>query len=416
MTAGPTSRPGGIASPRTTRLSLPGTSSLVRPGLSRRSFLSAMGMGGAAAFLAACSTPGIGVGSWNPVRDTSATEMTVTWSNWPFYIDIDATDSSVRPTLVAFTEATGIDVTYIEDVNDNDEYFAKIQPQITGGQAIAADTFVVTDWMAAKLIRLGFVQEFDYANMPNASANLDLTLKDISYDPGRKKSLTWQSGLAGIACNPDAFGGLEVTSMDQMLTDPALRGKVTCLTEMRDTVGLTMLDMGYDIEDFTFEQFDRAIAKLQTAVDSGQIRRFTGNDYGADLAVGNVIACVGWTGDVISLQADSPNLQLVVPDAGCTLWSDNFVIPIRTPHKANAEKLIDWYFQPAIAAAAADYIAFISPVVGVKDAMAELDPELLQDPLIFPDDATLAKAKVFMALTEEEENRCNRAFATLTGA
>ena len=162
--------------------------------------------------------------------------------------------------------------------------------------------------------------------------------------------------------------------MDQMLTDQRLRGKVTCLTEMRDTVGLTMLDMGYDIEDFTFEQFDKAIAKLQTAVDSGQIRRFTGNDYGADLAAGNVIACVGWTGDVISLQADSPNLQLVVPDAGCTLWSDNFVIPIRTPHKANAEKLIDWYFQPEIAAEAADYIAYISPVVGVREAMAELDP------------------------------------------
>ena len=375
-----------------------------------------MGMGGAAAFLAACSTPGIGVANWTPVADTSAADMHVTWSNWPFYIDIDEENSSDRPTLDAFTVATGISVDYTEDVNDNDEYFAKVQPQITGGQTIAADTFVVTDWMAAKLIRLGFLQDLNYDNMPNVAANLEPKLKDISFDPGRKQSITWQSGLAGIACNPAAFGGREITTMDQMLTDRSLAGKVTCLTEMRDTVGLTLLDLGYDPADFTMEQFDKAIAKLQTAVDSGQIRRFTGNDYGADLAAGNVIACVGWTGDVVSLQADNPELTFVVPDAGCTLWSDNFVIPIRTPHKTNAEKLIDWYYQPEIAAAAADYIAYISPVVGVKDAMADLDPEILEDPLIFPDDDTLAKAFVFMGLTEEQENRCNRAFARLTGA
>ena len=372
-------------------------------------------MGGAAALLSACSTKGIGIKSYTPVADVSDTDNSVTWSNWPFYIDVDPDDATKRPTLEAFTAATGIEVNYIEDVNDNDEYFAKIQPQLSGGQAIAADAFVVTDWMVAKLIRLGFVQELNYDNMPNAKANLEPALQQISYDPGRKKSITWQSGLAGIACNPAAFGGNQVTSMDQLLTDKSLAGRVTCLTEWRDTVGLTMLDMGYDIADFTMEQFDKAIARLQTAVDANQIRRFTGNDYGKDLAAGNVIACVGWTGDVVTLQGDNPDLQFVVPDAGCTLWSDNFVIPIRTTHKTNAEKLIDWYFTPDIAAQAADAIAFISPVVGVKDVMADLDPEVLSDPLIFPDDATLAQAKVFKGLTEDEENRCNRAFARLTG-
>ena len=202
-----------------------------RPGISRRSFLSAMGMGSAAAFLAACSTKGIGVGAIETVPDRSATDNSVIWSNWPFYIDIDEEDTSKRPTIDAFTEATGIAVTYLEDVNDNDEYFAKIQPQITGGQAISADLFVVTDWMVAKLIRLGFLQDFNYDNMPNAKANLQPDLQQISYDPGRKKSITWQSGLAGIACNPAAFGGSEVTSMDQLLTDKSLAGKVTCLTE-----------------------------------------------------------------------------------------------------------------------------------------------------------------------------------------
>ncbi|RIJ78861.1 spermidine/putrescine ABC transporter substrate-binding protein [Nakamurella silvestris] len=384
-----------------------------RASISRRSFVRGSSAVGLAALLAACSTKGIGITGYEPVQDRSDIDKKLTWSNWPFYLDVDE-ETGTRPSLDAFEEATGISVDYIEDVNDNDEYFAKIQPQLTGGQAIAADLFVVTDWMVAKLIRLGFVQEFDKANIPNAK-NIDPQLENIGYDPGRKYSLTWQSGLAGIACNP-AVKGIEVTSMDQLLTDPALRGKVTCLLEMRDTVGLTLLDLGYDPADFTFEQFDKAIAKLQAAVDSGQIRRFTGNDYGADLAAGNVAACVAWTGDVVTLQADSPDLQFNVPDAGCTIWSDNFVIPVYTPHKTNAEKLINWYYQPDMAALAADYINFISPVVGVREAMKELDPELLEDPLVFPDEATLAKASSFMSLTEEEENRCNRAFAKLTGA
>ncbi len=372
-------------------------------------------MVGAAAALSACSVPGIKVTDYQPGPDMSDSDKTVNWSNWPFYIDVAEEGSTDPTTLEQFTEKTGIQVNYTEDVNDNDEYFAKIQPQLTGGQAIAADVFCVTDWMVGKLIRLGFCEPLDHANIPNLK-NLRADLRDVSYDPGRKYSVTWQSGLAGIAVNPATLGGKKVTSMGQLLKDRDLRGKVTCLTEMRDTVGLTMMELGFDPADFTEDQFDQAIAMLQEAVDSGQIRRFTGNDYGADLVQGNVVACVGWTGDVVSLQADTPELEFIVPDAGCTIWSDNYVIPIRTPRKKNAETLINFYFQPEIAALAEDYINYISPVDGTAEAMEELDPELLENPLVFPTQETLDKAKVFKGLTEEEENRCNRAFAKLTGA
>ncbi|WP_375423295.1 spermidine/putrescine ABC transporter substrate-binding protein [uncultured Friedmanniella sp.] len=387
--------------------------------VSRRSFLRGAGLAGAGlaagATLSGCGIPGIKVADYTPVKDTSASDKTLNWSNWPFYIDVAEDGSKDPTTLELFTKKTGIKVAYTEDVNDNDEYFAKIQPQLTGGQAIAADLFVVTDWMVGKLIRLGFLTELDHAQMPNLK-NLREDLRNVSYDPGRKYSVTWQSGLAGIAVNPAATGGRKITSMDQLLTDPALRGKVTLLTEMRDTVGLTMMDLGYDCSDFTFAQFDAAIAKLQTAVDSGQIRRFTGNDYGSDLAQGNVAACVGWTGDVVSLQADTPDLGFVVPDAGCTIWSDNFVAPIRSTRKKNAETLINFYYDPEIAAQSEDYINYITPVDGTAKVMEDYDPDLLANPLVFPDDKTLAKAQVFMGLTEEEENRCNRAFAKLTGA
>lgn len=386
-----------------------------RAGFDRRTFLRGAGLTGSAAFLAACGIPGIRVTGYEPAADLSDTDKTVNWANWPFYIDVAEDGSSDPTTLEKFTKSTGIQVTYTEDVNDNDEYFAKIQPQLSGGQAIAADTFVVTDWMVGKLIRLGFLEELDHSNIPNLK-NLRTDLDKVGYDPGRKYSVTWQSGLAGIAVNPAATGGKEVTSMDQLLTDPALRGKVTLLTEMRDTVGLTLLDIGYDPSDFTMDQFDQAIAKLQKSVDSGQIRRFTGNDYGADLVQGNVAACAAWTGDVVSLQADTPDLVFNLPDAGGTLWSDNYVIPIRTPHKKNAERLINFYYDPEIAAQVEDYVNYISPVVGTDTVMKELDPDLLENELVFPSAEALSKTRVFMGLTEEEENRCNRAFAKLTGA
>ncbi len=359
--------------------------------------------------------PGIKVEGYQPVPDLSDADPRVNWANWPFYIDVAEDGSEDPTTLQLFTEKTGIDVTYTEDVNDNDEYFAKTQPQLTGGQAISADTFVVTDWMVGKLMRLGFVVPLDHANIPNIK-NLRADLREVSYDPGRKYSLTWQSGLGGIAINPATLGGRRVTSMGQLLTDRDLRGKVTCLTEMRDTVGLTMLELGTDPADFTMAEFDKAIEMLQDAVDSGQIRRFTGNDYGADLVQGNVAACVGWTGDVVSLQEDTPDLEFIVPDAGCTLWSDNFVIPIRSPRKKNAETLMNFYFDPDIAAQAAAYIYYISPVDGVAKAMEDIDPDVIENPLVFPTEDTLAKAKVFKGLTEDEENYCNRAFAKLTGA
>ena len=387
----------------------------LRGGLSRRSLLRGAGMAGAAALLSACSIPSVRVTGYVPVADTSGKDKTLNWSNWPFYIDVAEDGSDEPTTLEKFEKETGIKVTYTEDVNDNDSYFAKIQPQLSGGQTIGADLFVVTDWMAAKMIRLGFAVELDHSKMPNLK-NLRADLREVDFDPGRKFSVTWQSGMAGIAVNPDATGGRDVTSIDQLLTDRSLRGKVTLLSEMRDTVGITLTDMGYDATNFTMDQFDKAIAKLQAAVDAGQIRKFTGNDYGADLVAGNVAACVAWSGDIVSLRADNESLTFKIPDAGGTLWSDNFLVPIRSPHKTNAEELINFYYQPDIAAQAEDFINYVSPVDGTKEAMQELDPDLVSDELIFPTDETLARCHVFMALDDEQENRCNRAFAKLTGA
>ena len=405
-----------------------------RAALSRRNMLRGAGLAGAAAFLSACgikgTTQGSGGSSTNSssvsssssgttsasagATDVSDTDKVVTWSSWPEYLDVDPKDANKHPSIDEFEKATGIKVTYVEDVNDNDQYFAKIQPLLAAGQVIAADTFVVTDWMVAKLMRLGYLQDIDHANVPNLK-NLNPELLNVTFDKGRKKSITWQSGFAGIAYNPDVTGE-PVETVDQLLTDPKLKGKVTLLTEMRDTMGLTLLDMGYDCSDFTDSQFNAAIAKVQKAVAAGQIRQFLGNDYAQGLVSGDIAACMAWTGDAVQLQPDNPKLKYVLPEPGMTLWSDNFVIPNGSRHKKNAELLINFYYEPAIAAQVADYVNYISPVEGAKAALLKDDPKVANNPLIFPSEEVMKRAHVFMALDEDQENRYSAAFAKLMGS
>ena len=243
---------------------------------------------------------------------------TLVFANWPLYIDSEK--GNKRPSLDQFTAETGVNVRYIEEVNDNEEWFGKFQAQLSQGQDIGRDLTVLTDWMAARMVRLGYVQKKDKSAIPNES-NLVSTLQHPTWDPDRTYSLPWQSGMTGIAYNKKETS--PVTSIEQLLTDPALKGKVTCLTEMPDCMGLVMQSNGDDPTKVDPAAFDKAIGTLQDAVDSGQIRRFTGNDYGDDLSSGNVAAAMAWSGDVVQLQLDNPDLEFVLPDAGGMIWTDN---------------------------------------------------------------------------------------------
>jgi spermidine/putrescine transport system substrate-binding protein len=385
--------------------------------LSRRAFLRGVGASGVllagGPLLAACGTKAKSSGGGSGGNDSGA--KVVNWSNWPEYIDVDENNASDHPTLDKFTKATGIKVNYTEDVNDNDQYFAKVQPQLAAGQRIGADVFVVTDWMVAKMLRLKYLDTLDKANIPNAK-NLEPSLANVPYDKGRQYSITYQSGFTGIAYNPKATGGKKVDTIHQLLTDPDLKGKVTALTEMRDTMGLILCDMGKDPSNFTDDDFANAIDVLQKAVSDKQLRGFTGNEYGQPLAAGDIAACIAWTGDVVQLRADNPDLQYTLPEAGFMLWSDNWCIPKNAAHKTNAEKLINFYFDPENAAELEDYVNYISPVVGAKDKLLANDPDVANNPLIFPDDATRARSKAFMALTEEQETKYNEAFQKVMGA
>jgi spermidine/putrescine transport system substrate-binding protein len=370
---------------------------------------------GAGSALTACGMPGT---RQSPDRcrstDESAGDARLAISNWPLYIDVDENDESVRPTLDAFAARTGIEVTYQEDVNDNNEFFGKVRNQLSACEPVDRDIMVLTDWMAARMIRLGWVQKLDRSALPNVEANLLDSLRGRSWDRETEYAVPWQTGLAGIAYNGNVTR--EVRTVEELLTRPDLHGKVTCLSEMRDTVGLIMLSMGHDPADFTEDQFEEALTALQLAVDSGQIRRFTGNDYAQELARGDIAACVGWSGDVIQLNFEDENIRFVTPESGVMLWSDNMQVPNRATHRGNAQEWMNYYYEPAVAAELAAYVNYICPVQGAQAEMEKIDPELAANPLIFPDESVLSGAKVFMALNEAQERIFEQKFQQVIGA
>jgi spermidine/putrescine transport system substrate-binding protein len=396
-------------------------------GPSRRSLLAGAGALGLGAALAACGTKGAGTTTGGggasgsatatgpaAAADRSDTEKLVNWANWTLYLDYD--DKTKKyPTLEAFQKKTGIKATYAEDIDDNDTYYGKIQAQLKKGQDIGKDVIVLTDWMAGRLIRQGYVQKLDDAAIPNKK-NLLPALQNVTFDPGRQFTLTWQSGYAGLAYNKQQVK-TPVRTVDD-LWRPELKGRVEVLSEWRDTMGLIMMSQGVRIDQpFTQAQFDKALDVLKTHLDSGQIRQVKGNSYKEDLISGDALAVIGWSGDIFQLNSENGNKwDFVLPDSGGTLWSDNLMIPIGSAHKKNAETLINYYYDPKIAAEVAAYVNYICPVQGAQQEMEKIDKDLAKSPLIFPADADLQKVQVFTKLAPADETRYTQAFQSVLGA
>ena len=385
----------------------------MRSSVSRRRLLQVAGISSAAMAAAACGTGGGTASEGAAPEDVSDTEKVVNWSNWVEYMDIDE-ETGAYPTLERFQEETGIAVTYTEDVNDNNEFYAKVRTQLEQGQDIDRDIVVLTDWMAALWIQRGFAQKLDKAAIPN-SANLIPRLQNVSFDKPRDYTLPWQGGFAGLGYNIAAYqqatGNSEMTSLDQLF-DPALAGRVTLLSEMRDTMGCIMAWQGNDPSNFTQEQFEQAIDALTEQVQAGQIRQVTGNDYLAALESGDVIAVIGWSGDIFALGEE---FAFALPESGGTLWTDNMLVPSTSRRKKNAEAVMNFYYDPEVAAEVAAYINYLCPVAGAQEAMVAIDPALAENPFIFPTEEFLNQTYVFMELTPEQNEEYERLFQTAIG-
>lgn len=384
-----------------------------KKGISRRGVLIG-GAAGAAAIAAFALLNGRGGGGAGTAAgcvttDLSATQRTLAVSNWPEYIDVD--DGDYVSTVTQFAKDSGLDVTYTPDINDNNEFYAKVRNQLGACQPTGRDLFILTDWMAARMIDAGWIQQLDKANMPDFDKNLIGALRGVGWDPNRDYSAPWQSGFTGIAYNKSLVP--EVRTMDELLTRSDLKGRVTMLSEMRDTMGLMLLADGANPADFTESQWSTSLDKVSKARSDGQIRAFTGNEYINDLAAGNIAACVAWSGDVAA--SEDENLVFVAPEEGLMIWSDNMLVPVQGLHKANAEKWINNYYDPKVAAKVAAYVWYVCPVEGAQKEMESIDPSLVDNPLIFPTADFLANTHAFMALSEAAASGYEKDFASVVG-
>ena len=371
--------------------------------VSRRAVLAGAGAVAGAGALASCGIGG-GSDSANSVR----------WGNWPLYLDVD--DSGKKyPTLEAFTKETDIAVKYFEDYNDNDEFYGKVQAQLKIKKDIGYDLVCPTDWMAARWIRLGYAQKLDGANIPNASNILD-TLATPSFDAKREYTLTWQGIMGGFGWNVEKNPKGIRTIED--LFSPENKGKIVVLSEMRDTIGIILLSQGVSLQTVTEDQYMNAVDFLEQKISDGWIRGVKGNEYAEDLTSGDATAVIGWSGDMFILKSENEGkFDFAVPESGGTISGDNMLIPstATAEAKVNAEKLINYYYEPAVAAEVAAYVNYVCPVKGAQAEMEKIDPELAKSEFIFPSEKMMANLNVFRSLSPTEESTWTEAFQKAAG-
>jgi spermidine/putrescine transport system substrate-binding protein len=362
----------------------------------------------------ASATPG------QPASPQATIAGQVVFGNWPAYIDI--ADDGSYPTLVNFQNQTGINVQYSEVINDNSEFFGKIQPDLAAGKSTGYDVIVPSDWMVAKLIRLGYLQPLDKSLLPNFTANAQPIFQNPWYDPGNTYSIPWQAGIVGIAYNPK-LTGRDITSFDDLL-DPAFAGRSGLFSEMIDTMSMALLSIGVHPQDATIDDVTRAQQKLLTAAQSGQFRNFYGNDYYDALANGDLAITMAWSGDISQMQLyDNPNVKFVVPDTGGMLFVDNMVMPNFADHPADAYKLMDYWYSLEAAVPLTEYIGYFSPVKGVQEQVqADANAERAANHTIradrldqiardsYPDPTEMQNVFNYKQLTEDEERQWNDLF------
>jgi spermidine/putrescine transport system substrate-binding protein len=379
---------------------------------------------GAVLLLASCGVAGQSP-SPSPSPTTAPTQANrLDFANWPLYMDIDD-ESGAYPTLERFESESGIDVNYVEAINDNEEFFGRLQPDLAAGHSTGWDLIVMTDWMIERMGRLGYLEELDHSQLPNFSANAQEFFTDAWYDPGNRYSIPWVSGIVGIGYNPK-LTGRPITSFDDLL-DPAFAGRVGMFSEMRDTMSLALLSIGVVPEQATVADVEAAQAKLLEAAERGQFRAFYGNDYYEALAGGDVALTIAWSGDVSQMKLyDNPDVEFVIPEEGGMLFVDNMAIPKGAAHPVDAHAMMNFWYDLDNATPLIEYIGYFSPVEGVRervleDAQAARDEgddewadalEVIAD-TSYPSEDQLENVYRYKVLSEEEERTWNDLFNAL---
>lgn len=350
----------------------------------------------------------------NNSSNNSGSELkTVNWSNFTLYMPVD--DNGAFPLVESCSKELNIKISYTEDIDDNAGFFAKVKPLLDKGDPIGRDLIVVTDDFVLPWIRGGFVEKFDKQNMPNVTNNLILSYVGVSYDQNREYAIPWQSGFTGIGFNKskvkELLGTDSITSMEQFF-DPRLKGQILMSSEMGDSIGLVMSWLGFDLDNFTDDQFDQALDFISTQVSNGQIQQIVGNESALSLENGDVAAVIGYAGDLWQL---GDEFGFEVPESGGLVFADNLLIPKGAENKELAEKVVDYFYNPDIAAEVSQYVGYVSPVIGAQEAAAKLDPELAANKWVFPSDEQFAKTKFFIITDAERDSRLREKWQKVLG-
>jgi spermidine/putrescine transport system substrate-binding protein len=397
--------------------------------LSRRELLRGAGRGGLglslASLLAACSS---GSSSAPPPSSAKlpplAGELSV--AQWPLYID---RAHGTFPTLEAFEKASGVKVDYEDIIPDNALFFAKLVPQFQRGQDTGWDLIALSDWVVSLMQQARWIERLHWDHLPHVSKNLLPAFRDPNYDPNNAHSVPWQGGTTGIAYNPK-LTGFEVRRFAD-LWDQRLAGHVGMLTEMVDSMSLTLLMLGIEPETATLDDARTAQEKLLQQREAGLVRGYYGQDYIDQIVQGNTWASMAWSGDVFYYKelGGAPDLEFVIPEEGGVIWVTPLEIPILAQHPTDAHAFMDWYYRPDIAVQVTDWVLYMTPVAGVQELMAEKAANakdagtktyyeaLSTSPLLFPPkDPAEANLHEYKAMDEAEYQQWAEIFAKVTNA
>ncbi|GAA1787278.1 spermidine/putrescine ABC transporter substrate-binding protein [Leucobacter iarius] len=378
--------------------------------VSRRRLLQGAGLGAAllgASGLAACSSKKTyGDGSKGTIR----------WANWTYYLDFDEKTKDY-PTLNDFMEKTDIAVDYYEDIDDNKTFIAKIKDQLQLGQDTGYDVFVPSDTTIVRLVEKDQLRKFDRSLVPNVGEQMIDLVKHATFDPDRIMSIPYQAGMTGLVYNTKLYPkGIKRVSD---LWAPELKGKVNLLSEQDDTTGLIMLEQGVDIvgDKWGDDQFYAALDVVKKQLAKGQVATIKGNSYTQDLQQEKIWAGMCWSGDIAILneEAGEEIWKFVVPESGASVFIDSFSMPKATESYKQVHELVNYYYEPEVAARVAQYVQYVTPVAGARDAMAKLDPKLADNPLIFPDEEMSKHIFDMRSLTAQEDDRYTKAFQKVMG-
>lgn len=384
--------------------------------LTRRRFIgrgaAAVALGGLSAALAACGIEGTAARNLQQlqaqaqrVRHPREPIGEWTFSNWPLYVD--------KQVIRDFDRRYGGHCNYVEEINDNAEFYGKVRQQLAQGAPIGRDIVTLTDYMAARWVRFGYVTPIDARNVPNRR-HLVPHLRSVGYDPRRQFTLPWQSGAIGLGYDITQTGG-ELRSA-RSLFDPRYRGRVTLLSEPYDSAGTLLLTEGVDASAASLDQMLGAIERIGELADAGQFRRFTGNDYTTDLTKGNVVIALAYSGDLVQLQSDNPDLRFAYPEEGAMLFTDVMMMPAHVEHPYAAETMMNYVYEPEVAAVIAAWVNYLSPVIGTREILARTDPEIAANELIFPPEEVRRRLHSYPTLSTRQEQEMYEAMARVTGA